>query len=252
MKVDGTSSPLNKDKENENAKNEEHAARGAAPSVTRAMRDVPVTTEFASDRPSTSIPQHRNPKRPNPATVYVGVGSASLAPAGAWLHPACSHWRRPRQQVGRLPRRHGAQAVQRAVPADVRREEGQECQRVQLRAARAPERPGEPPALLRHACHLLSVRWVCRIYRPKVAAAAGFIRIAGFVMYVKGYSTGDPGKRRKGNFGAFSILVSSALPFMIFIANAASFLRCILAGHLGTLVMLGLSLEAALRLLGHL
>ncbi|KAG6576502.1 Microsomal Glutathione S-transferase [Phytophthora cinnamomi] len=61
------------------------------------------------------------------------------------------------------------------------------------------------------------------IYRPKVAAAAGFIRIAGFVMYVKGYSTGDPGKRRKGNFG-----------------------------HLGTLVMLGLSLEAALRLLGHL
>ncbi|EGZ15719.1 hypothetical protein PHYSODRAFT_286365 [Phytophthora sojae] len=61
------------------------------------------------------------------------------------------------------------------------------------------------------------------IYRPKVAAAAGLVRIAGFVMYVKGYSTGDPGKRRKGNFG-----------------------------YLGTLVMLGLSLEAALRLLGHL
>lgn len=45
---------------------------------------------------------------------------------------------------------------------------------------------------------------ICRIYRPKVAAAAGLVRIAGFVMYVKGYSTGDPGKRRKGNFGTLS------------------------------------------------
>ncbi|KAE8996689.1 hypothetical protein PF010_g20168 [Phytophthora fragariae] len=61
------------------------------------------------------------------------------------------------------------------------------------------------------------------IYRPKLAAAAGLVRVAGFVMYVKGYSTGDPAKRTKGNFG-----------------------------YLGLLVMLGLSLEAALRLLGHL
>ncbi|KAH7474445.1 hypothetical protein PRIC1_013426 [Phytophthora ramorum] len=61
------------------------------------------------------------------------------------------------------------------------------------------------------------------IYRPTIAAVAGVVRIAGFVMYVKGYSSGDPGKRRQGNFG-----------------------------YLGTLVMLGLSLEAALRLLGYL
>ncbi|KAG7400884.1 Microsomal glutathione S-transferase 3 [Phytophthora boehmeriae] len=61
------------------------------------------------------------------------------------------------------------------------------------------------------------------IYRPKLAAAAGAIRIAGFIMYVKGYSSGDPGKRRQGNFG-----------------------------HLGTLVLLGLSTEAAIRLLGYL
>ncbi|ETI52774.1 hypothetical protein F441_04130 [Phytophthora nicotianae CJ01A1] len=58
------------------------------------------------------------------------------------------------------------------------------------------------------------------IYRPKVAAAAGVVRVVGFIVYVKGYSTGDPGKRRRGSFG-----------------------------HLGTLVMLGLSLEASLRLL---
>ncbi|POM72086.1 Microsomal Glutathione S-transferase [Phytophthora palmivora] len=61
------------------------------------------------------------------------------------------------------------------------------------------------------------------IYRPKIAAAAGVLRIAGFIMYVKGYSSGDPGKRRKGNFG-----------------------------HFGSLIMLGLSLEAALRILGYL
>ncbi|KAG1710789.1 hypothetical protein DVH05_013514 [Phytophthora capsici] len=61
------------------------------------------------------------------------------------------------------------------------------------------------------------------IYHPKVAAAAGVVRIAGFIMYVKGYSSGDPGKRRKGTFG-----------------------------HLGTLIMLGLSLEASLRLFGFL
>ncbi|KAG2518545.1 hypothetical protein BBJ29_003059 [Phytophthora kernoviae] len=40
------------------------------------------------------------------------------------------------------------------------------------------------------------------IYRPKLAAAAGVIRIAGFIMYVKGYSSGDPKKRRLGSFGA--------------------------------------------------
>ncbi|KAG7382085.1 Microsomal glutathione S-transferase 3 [Phytophthora pseudosyringae] len=61
------------------------------------------------------------------------------------------------------------------------------------------------------------------IYRPKVAAAAGVVRVAGFIMYIKGYSSGDPEKRRQGTFG-----------------------------FLGTLVMLGLSLEAALRILGFI
>ncbi|CAI5703352.1 hypothetical protein KXD40_003732 [Peronospora effusa] len=59
------------------------------------------------------------------------------------------------------------------------------------------------------------------IYRPKVAAVAGVVRIVGFIMYIKG--TGDPKKRRHGTFG-----------------------------YLGMLVMLGLSLEASLRILGYI
>jgi hypothetical protein len=40
-----------------------------------------------------------------------------------------------------------------------------------------------------------------RIYRPKVAAAAGFVRIVGFVFFVNGYASGDPKKRMRGVFG---------------------------------------------------
>ncbi|CAM9542751.1 unnamed protein product [Phaeothamnion confervicola] len=37
--------------------------------------------------------------------------------------------------------------------------------------------------------------------RPLPAAVAGAVRLAGFVMYVKGYQTGSPSKRHQGAFG---------------------------------------------------
>ncbi|ETI52807.1 hypothetical protein F443_04168, partial [Phytophthora nicotianae P1569] len=87
--------------------------------------------------------------------VHVGLGSASLASAGAWLHTTRSHRRRPRRYVGRFQSRRRPQEIQRLVPANVRREEGQERQRVQLRAARSPKCARKPPTLLCHARHLL-------------------------------------------------------------------------------------------------
>uniref|UniRef100_K3WGK7 MAPEG family protein n=1 Tax=Globisporangium ultimum (strain ATCC 200006 / CBS 805.95 / DAOM BR144) TaxID=431595 RepID=K3WGK7_GLOUD len=39
-------------------------------------------------------------------------------------------------------------------------------------------------------------------FRPGIAAAAGIVRVARFVMYVRGYSTGDPEKRHHGAFGS--------------------------------------------------
>ncbi|CAI5731577.1 unnamed protein product [Peronospora destructor] len=59
------------------------------------------------------------------------------------------------------------------------------------------------------------------IYRPKIAAIADVVRVVGFIMYVKG--TNDPKKRRHETFG-----------------------------YLGMLVMLGLSLETSLRILGYI
>ena len=42
---------------------------------------------------------------------------------------------------------------------------------------------------------------VCRIYRPQIAAMAGLFRILGFIMYMRGYASGDPKKRMQGGFG---------------------------------------------------
>ncbi|GAB9472226.1 Microsomal Glutathione S-transferase [Globisporangium polare] len=58
-------------------------------------------------------------------------------------------------------------------------------------------------------------------FRPGIAAIAGVVRIAGFIVYVRGYASGDPKKRMQGNFG-----------------------------YLGLLVSLGLSIEAGLRITG--
>ncbi|TYZ62206.1 hypothetical protein PybrP1_009799 [[Pythium] brassicae (nom. inval.)] len=41
----------------------------------------------------------------------------------------------------------------------------------------------------------------CSVLRPKIAAIAGLVRIAGFILYVSGYSSGDPKKRNRGAFG---------------------------------------------------
>jgi glutathione S-transferase len=43
-----------------------------------------------------------------------------------------------------------------------------------------------------------------RIYRPGMAAAAGFVRVLGFIVYVQAYASGDPKKRLYGSFGRLS------------------------------------------------
>ncbi|RHY29990.1 hypothetical protein DYB32_004755 [Aphanomyces invadans] len=58
------------------------------------------------------------------------------------------------------------------------------------------------------------------VYRPLAAAIAGLIRVLGFVAYVHFYSSGDPAKRQYGSFG-----------------------------NIGMLIMLGLTFEAAYRLI---
>ncbi|CEG39730.1 GST, gst [Plasmopara halstedii] len=59
------------------------------------------------------------------------------------------------------------------------------------------------------------------VYRPEIAAIAAFVRILGFIVYMRGYSSGDPKKRLQGLFG-----------------------------YIGLLVMVGLSVEASLRMFG--
>ncbi|KAF4139126.1 MAPEG family [Phytophthora infestans] len=49
------------------------------------------------------------------------------------------------------------------------------------------------------------------LYRPQVATAAGLVRILGFVVYMRGYSSGDPQKRMQGAFGHFALLVNVGL-----------------------------------------
>ncbi|RLN97481.1 hypothetical protein BBJ28_00003737 [Nothophytophthora sp. Chile5] len=51
---------------------------------------------------------------------------------------------------------------------------------------------------------LATSAYVSRVYRPTIAAAAGAVRILGFIVYVKGYTTGDAKKRLRGNFGTFT------------------------------------------------
>ncbi|CAM9803525.1 unnamed protein product, partial [Chrysoparadoxa australica] len=61
---------------------------------------------------------------------------------------------------------------------------------------------------------------ISSVARPTAAAVLGGIRLAGFILYVKGYRTGDPGKRQRGAIG-----------------------------YIGLLGMIGLSLELAYRLI---
>ncbi|TYZ62205.1 hypothetical protein PybrP1_009798 [[Pythium] brassicae (nom. inval.)] len=48
-------------------------------------------------------------------------------------------------------------------------------------------------------------------FRPEIAVGAAVVRLAGFVVYVRGYSTGDPKNRMQGSFGLIGLLVSLGL-----------------------------------------
>ncbi|DAZ99619.1 TPA: hypothetical protein N0F65_001447 [Lagenidium giganteum] len=75
--------------------------------------------------------------------------------------------------------------------------------------------------MLEHLSLHLMTLLASSLYRPKLAAIAGVVRLLGFVAYIHGYSSGDPQKRLRGVFGFW-----------------------------GYFAAIGLTVEAALRLLG--
>ncbi|TMW56477.1 hypothetical protein Poli38472_006487 [Pythium oligandrum] len=66
----------------------------------------------------------------------------------------------------------------------------------------------------------LAFLFTSSIFRPRVAAICGLIRVLGFIVYVISYSSGDPTKRVRAVFG-----------------------------YIGALGSIGLTIEAAFRLL---
>ncbi|KAF4027689.1 MAPEG domain-containing protein [Phytophthora infestans] len=57
----------------------------------------------------------------------------------------------------------------------------------------------------------LALVFTSSIYRPQIAAIASFVRILGFIVYMSGYSSGDPKKRMQGAFGYLGLLASLIL-----------------------------------------
>ncbi|OWY93592.1 Microsomal Glutathione S-transferase [Phytophthora megakarya] len=57
----------------------------------------------------------------------------------------------------------------------------------------------------------LALLFTSSIYRPQIAVIAGFVRILGFIVYMRGYSSGDPKKRLQGGFGYLGLLVNIGL-----------------------------------------
>ncbi|KAF1795791.1 Membrane associated eicosanoid/glutathione metabolism-like domain [Phytophthora cactorum] len=47
----------------------------------------------------------------------------------------------------------------------------------------------------------LALIFTSSIYRPQIAAIASFVRVLAFIVYMRGYSSGDPKKRLQGSFG---------------------------------------------------
>jgi hypothetical protein len=88
---------------------------------------------------------------------------------------------------------------------------------------------------------------VCSIYRPVPAAILGTIRLLGLIVYVQGYATGDPAKRRRGGFGAYPCM----LPFRwdTFLLRPCA---VVYVGYLGLLGAIVLTVEASFKMLGYL
>ncbi|KAH9133847.1 hypothetical protein LEN26_003322 [Aphanomyces euteiches] len=59
----------------------------------------------------------------------------------------------------------------------------------------------------------LSILATSSIYRPMWAAIAGLVRVLGFIVYVASYASGSPEKRQYGAFGYLGLLVSIGLSF---------------------------------------
>ncbi|TMW56478.1 hypothetical protein Poli38472_006488 [Pythium oligandrum] len=59
---------------------------------------------------------------------------------------------------------------------------------------------------LEHMPLFLATLVASSLYRPGLAAMFGLIRELGFIVYIRGYSTGEPKKRMAGSFGYIAML----------------------------------------------
>ncbi|KAG6576422.1 Microsomal Glutathione S-transferase [Phytophthora cinnamomi] len=57
----------------------------------------------------------------------------------------------------------------------------------------------------------LALLFTSSVYRPQIVVIAGLVRVLGFIVYMRGYSSGDPKKRLQGLFGLVALLVNAGL-----------------------------------------
>ena len=65
--------------------------------------------------------------------------------------------------------------------------------------------------MLENYPQFLLLMGIASIHRPTLAAAAGAIRLVGFVLYALGYQSGDPKKRMQGAVGYIGLLTLIAV-----------------------------------------